>query len=402
MISGFRVARGGAAELYGITPDLATFGKIIGGGMPVGAFGGSRELMSHLAPLGGVYQAGTLSGNPVAMAAGLATLRVLERDDVWQRLEELGAELERRSRRFWRAAPLPVSLVRVGSIFWLSLQAGAPPRAAEAIAPRRGRPSTAPIFHALLERGIALAPSAYEVGFLSAAHRTATSFGSPRSCPPRSRAAPRRSAPETMTRPSRHTRGLQLGFLALLVFSTAQVVWWIYDQTQLARRERENLERLYETEAQLAGRLLAEGRKWDEISRLLPDLALEGGRVRAFVRRGRRRSADEQTRRLRRYGWEGTFFLLVLVAGMAVIWRTPAPGRGAAAPAAELPGRGDARVQEPARQHPARGRDDRAAPTRAGSGSPAGRAHARGHRPAREHGVEDPRHARASRPDGCA
>ncbi len=171
VISGFRVARGGAAELYGITPDLATFGKIIGGGMPVGAFGGSRELMSHLAPLGGVYQAGTLSGNPVAMAAGLATLRVLERDDVWRRLEERGAELERLLQPVLAAAPLAVSLVRVGSIFWLSLQAGAPPRAAEAIAPQAATAYRA-IFHALLDRGVALAPSAYEVGFLSAAHRT--------------------------------------------------------------------------------------------------------------------------------------------------------------------------------------------------------------------------------------
>ena len=169
VISGFRVARGGAAELTGITPDLATFGKIIGGGMPVGAFGGSRELMSHLAPLGGVYQAGTLSGNPVAMAAGLATLRVLERDRVWARLEQLGAELERRLAPVLAAAPLPVSLVRVGSIFWLSLQPGAAPRAAEAIAPAAATAYRA-LFHALLERGIALAPSAYEVGFLSAAH----------------------------------------------------------------------------------------------------------------------------------------------------------------------------------------------------------------------------------------
>jgi len=169
VISGFRVARGGAAELYGITPDLATFGKIIGGGMPVGAFGGSRALMSHLAPLGGVYQAGTLSGNPVAMAAGLATLRVLERDRVWARLEERGTELERALAPVLAAAPLPVALVRVGSIFWLSLQAGAPPRSAEAIDPRAATAYRA-IFHALLERGIALAPSAYEVGFLSAAH----------------------------------------------------------------------------------------------------------------------------------------------------------------------------------------------------------------------------------------
>jgi glutamate-1-semialdehyde 2,1-aminomutase len=128
--------------------------------------------MSHLAPLGGVYQAGTLSGNPVAMAAGLATLRILERDAVWTRLEQRGAELERLLAPVLAAAPLPVTLVRVGSIFWLSLQAGAPPRAAEAIAARAATAYRA-IFHALLDRGIALAPSAYEVGFLSAAHGSA-------------------------------------------------------------------------------------------------------------------------------------------------------------------------------------------------------------------------------------
>jgi len=169
VISGFRVARGGAAERLGITPDLATFGKIIGGGMPVGAFGGSAERMSQLAPLGGVYQAGTLSGNPVAMAAGLATLRVLERERAWERLEALGLELERRLAPVLGDAPLPIRLVRVGSLFWFSLQPGEPPRAAEAIeaaAARRYRP----LFHALLDRGIALAPSAYEVGFLSTAH----------------------------------------------------------------------------------------------------------------------------------------------------------------------------------------------------------------------------------------
>ncbi len=124
-----------------------------------------------------------------------------------------------------------------------------------------------------------------------------------------------------MTKPQRHTRGLQLGFLALLVFSTAQVVWWVYDQTHLARRERENLERLYDTEVQLAGRLLAEGRRWQEISSLLPDLALEGGRV---VPSSAALAAieSEHARRLRRYGAEGSFFLLVLLACMAVIWRT--------------------------------------------------------------------------------
>ena len=170
VISGFRVARGGAAELYGITPDLVTFGKIIGGGMPVGAFGGRRDLMAHLAPEGGVYQAGTLSGNPVAMAAGLATLRVLEREGAWQALQELGRALDDAVTPILEASPLAVTLVRLGSLFWLAWQEGEPPRAAEALDPasaaRYGR-----LFHALLRRGVFLAPSAFEVGFLGLAHR---------------------------------------------------------------------------------------------------------------------------------------------------------------------------------------------------------------------------------------
>jgi len=170
VISGFRVARGGAAELYEITPDLATFGKILGGGMPVGAFGGRRELMRHLAPEGDVYQAGTLSGNPVAMAAGIATLGILERERAWERLEELGGDLERALAPVLEAAPLPIRLVRQGSLFWMSLQAGAPPRRADAIDAAAAARYKA-IFHGLLAQGIALAPSAYEVGFLSLAHR---------------------------------------------------------------------------------------------------------------------------------------------------------------------------------------------------------------------------------------
>ena len=172
VISGFRLARGGAAERLGITPDLATFGKVIGGGLPVGAFGGRRELMRHLAPEGPVYQAGTLSGNAAAMAAGLATLDVLEREDGWTRLEALGAELERAVAPVLAEAPFPARLVREGSLFWFSLQAGEPPRSAEAIAPA-GAARYGGIFHALLERSVALAPSAYEVGFLSLAHRPA-------------------------------------------------------------------------------------------------------------------------------------------------------------------------------------------------------------------------------------
>jgi glutamate-1-semialdehyde 2,1-aminomutase len=169
VISGFRVARGGAAELYGITPDLATFGKVIGGGLPVGAFGGRRSIMQHLAPEGPVYQAGTLSGNALAMAAGLATLRILEREDGWSVLETLGATLEELLAPVVRAATPAAELVRVGSLFWLSLQEGPAPRAAEAIS-RDAAARYAPVFHALLDQGIALAPSAYEVGFLSLSH----------------------------------------------------------------------------------------------------------------------------------------------------------------------------------------------------------------------------------------
>jgi glutamate-1-semialdehyde 2,1-aminomutase len=169
VMSGFRVARGGAAERYDITPDLATFGKVIGGGFPVGAFGGRREHTRHLAPEGAVYQAGTLSGNPVAMAAGLATLSILEREDGWNKLERLSDRLEELLAPVLARSSKPVSLVRLGSKFWLSLQAGDPPRSAEAV-DDSGADRYRTMFHGLLERGINLAPSAYEVGFLSTAH----------------------------------------------------------------------------------------------------------------------------------------------------------------------------------------------------------------------------------------
>jgi glutamate-1-semialdehyde 2,1-aminomutase len=172
VICGFRLARGGAAELLGIRPDLATFGKVIGGGMPVGAFGGERRIMARLAPDGDTYQAGTLSGNPVAMAAGLATLDVLERESGWQRLEARGAELERLLAPVLARAPYPVSLVRVGSLFWMSLHEAGAPRSAAALSERENRRFAA-LFHAMLDRGVYLPPSAYEACFLSLAHSSA-------------------------------------------------------------------------------------------------------------------------------------------------------------------------------------------------------------------------------------
>jgi glutamate-1-semialdehyde 2,1-aminomutase len=172
VISGFRVPKGSAAAHYGITPDLVTFGKVIGGGLPVGAYGGSRQLMSNIAPEGPVYQAGTLSGNPVAMAAGLATLRILERDNVIAKLDDMGAILEAKATAALKATGREVGFARLGSIFWLSFQPGEPPRSAEAIDGGAGA-RFAPLFQALLDKGIYIAPSAYEVGFLSAAHTEA-------------------------------------------------------------------------------------------------------------------------------------------------------------------------------------------------------------------------------------
>jgi glutamate-1-semialdehyde 2,1-aminomutase len=171
VITGFRLGPDGAAGLYGIEPDLVTYGKVIGGGMPVGAYGGRREHMERLAPLGPVYQAGTLSGNPVAMAAGAATLRTLLADGgaAWSRLDELGARLEDGISGVLRDHDLGWSVVRRGSILWLALQDGPAPVTAEDIddgaAERYAR-----LHAALLRRGVYLAPSAYEVAFVSTAH----------------------------------------------------------------------------------------------------------------------------------------------------------------------------------------------------------------------------------------
>jgi glutamate-1-semialdehyde 2,1-aminomutase len=179
VISGFRVGFQGYAPLAGVTPDLVTYGKIIGGGFPVGAYGGRRELMQLVAPVGPVYQAGTLSANPVAMCAGLAMLRSLSDGAVYAQLETLGAQLE----QGLRAVP-DLIVQRVGSIFWLCLADGTPGagsaagRADEMLrSPSQYPPGCAArygaIYHPLLKRGIYLAPSAFEVGFISAAHSSA-------------------------------------------------------------------------------------------------------------------------------------------------------------------------------------------------------------------------------------
>ena len=125
--------------------------------------------MAHLAPLGPVYQAGTLSGNPLAMASGLATLRALDREDGWSQLEELGAYLDSTLGQILASSASPARLVREGSVFWMSLQEGQPPRSAEGIQAGAAERYKA-LFHGLLEEGICVAPSAYEVGFLSLAH----------------------------------------------------------------------------------------------------------------------------------------------------------------------------------------------------------------------------------------
>ncbi|MDP6207923.1 MAG: glutamate-1-semialdehyde 2,1-aminomutase, partial [Roseibacillus sp.] len=168
VMTGFRLARGGVQELTGITPDLCAMGKVIGGGLPVGAFGGRADIMEHLAPDGPVYQAGTLSGNPVAMAVGLAQLRELEKQDGYRRLEEIGQHFENGVRGIIAERGLPYRFNRAGSMWCLyfgdteiinvdSVQEG------DFEAFRK-------FFWSCLERGIYLAPSPYETGFLSLAH----------------------------------------------------------------------------------------------------------------------------------------------------------------------------------------------------------------------------------------
>ncbi len=168
VITGFRVAAGGAAEILGITPDMGTYGKIIGGGFPVGAYAASRKIMDHISPNGPVYQAGTLSGNPVAMASGLATLDKLGRPGFYDDLERKGARLQAGLVKAAQDAGITAAVVRQGSLFWTVFQNPAP-RSFDAIDGTKmelyGR-----LHRDLIDRGIYLAPSGWEVGFVSAAH----------------------------------------------------------------------------------------------------------------------------------------------------------------------------------------------------------------------------------------
>jgi glutamate-1-semialdehyde 2,1-aminomutase len=168
VMTGFRVARGGAQEIYGIKPDLTALGKIVGGGLPVGAFGGRAEIMNKLSPDGPVYQAGTLSGNPLAMAAGLAQLHELERTDGWKLLEELGTRFETVVRDGVTKAKIDTTFHRIGSMFCLFF---APGRIVDlATAQRSNLKMFAKFFRACLKRGVYFAPSQFETGFISTAH----------------------------------------------------------------------------------------------------------------------------------------------------------------------------------------------------------------------------------------
>ena len=171
VITGFRVAYGGAQTLYGVTPDLTCLGKIIGGGLPVGAYGGRRDLMAHVAPLGGVYQAGTLSGNPLAVAAGLATLRALQDPSAYRRLEALGARLQAGLEAAAREAGVPLTVNRIGSMLTGFFTEG--PVTDFASAKRSDTARYAKFFHAMLARGVFLAASQFEAAFVSLAHSEA-------------------------------------------------------------------------------------------------------------------------------------------------------------------------------------------------------------------------------------
>jgi glutamate-1-semialdehyde 2,1-aminomutase len=168
VMTGFRVALGGAQARYGIRPDLTTLGKVIGGGLPVGAFGGRRDIMEKIAPLGPVYQAGTLSGNPVAVAAGLATLKLVDTPGFQDRISATTEKLVQGLQEEARKAKIVFSAQCIGSMFGLYFRASPPASFAEVMQCDKNRFNR--FFHLMLARGVYLAPSAYEAGFVSAAH----------------------------------------------------------------------------------------------------------------------------------------------------------------------------------------------------------------------------------------
>jgi glutamate-1-semialdehyde 2,1-aminomutase len=169
VMTGFRLARGGAQERYGVVPDMTCLGKVIGGGLPVGAFGGRREIMEHVAPAGPIYQAGTLSGNPLAITAGLATLGVMGEPGFYERLEESGERWQRGMSEAASAGDVPFTLNQVGSMVSLFFTEG--PVTDFSLAARSDTEAFKDFFWHMLRRGIYLAPSQYEAGFISSAHK---------------------------------------------------------------------------------------------------------------------------------------------------------------------------------------------------------------------------------------
>jgi glutamate-1-semialdehyde 2,1-aminomutase len=170
VMTGFRVAYGGAQERFGVRGDLVCLGKIIGGGLPVGAFGGKREIMELLSPVGGVYQAGTLSGNPLAMSAGIATLQLLQEEGFYEAIEEKSAYLEKGLLEAAKESPIPTCWQRVGGMFCTYFHPG--PVHSFTDAAKSDTEAFGRFFRAMLDEGINLAPSQFEAGFMSAAHST--------------------------------------------------------------------------------------------------------------------------------------------------------------------------------------------------------------------------------------
>jgi glutamate-1-semialdehyde 2,1-aminomutase len=173
VMCGFRVGPGSAQQLYGITPDLTTLGKVIGGGMPVGAFGGKRNIMQHLAPAGPVYQAGTLSGNPVAMSAGLASLKLIQQPNFFDAIYRYTEQLVSEMTHLASAASIPFTSNHVGSMFGLFFTEESKVTQYQQVA-QGNTERFRQFFHLMLEQGVYLAPSAFEAGFVSSAHNSET------------------------------------------------------------------------------------------------------------------------------------------------------------------------------------------------------------------------------------